>query len=113
MGLLAAAPAAAVLLAAPAASAQSSAKATVDAAKAAGLVGEQSDGYLGIVSSADASTQAAVGEINAGRSAAFRAAAANTGATSAAAGEAAFKQLLARMPPGQYYKPPGSGWVRK
>ena len=35
-------------------------KATVDAAKAAGTVGEQADGYLGIVSSADGTITAAV-----------------------------------------------------
>lgn len=46
----------------------SSAKALVDAAKAAGKVGEQADGFLGFVTTpADAALQAAVEEINAGR----------------------------------------------
>lgn len=93
--------------------AQASAKAAVDAAKAAGHVGEQGDGYLGVVSGADAATRAAVAEINAGRADAFRQAAARTGATPAAAGEAAYRQLLARMPAGEYYKPLGAGWTRK
>ena len=42
-----------VLLATPAFADLAADKATVDAAKAAGKVGEQADGYLGIVSSAD------------------------------------------------------------
>ena len=45
-----------------------SAKATVDAAKAAGVVGEQADGFLGFVTAAaDPAIRAAVAEINAGR----------------------------------------------
>ena len=39
------------------------AKATVDAAKTAGVVGEQGDGYLGFVKAGDAETKAAVAEI--------------------------------------------------
>ena len=93
--------------------AQGAAKATVDAAKAAGTVGEQADGTLGIVAGGDASTRAAVAEINAGRAAAYREAAARTGVTPTAAGEAAYRQLLSRMAPGQYYKPAGGGWTRK
>lgn len=114
---------AAVLLAAPltamvvfgatTAHAQGGAKATVDAAKASGVVGEQGDGTLGLVSGGDASTRAAVAEINAGRMAAYRDAAAKTGVTPVAAGEAAYRQLLGRMPSGQYYKPTGGGWTRK
>ncbi len=43
-----------------------SAKIAVDAAKSQGLVGEQSDGFLGLVTgSADAAVKAAVAEINA------------------------------------------------
>ncbi len=101
------------LLPAPRAWAQSSAKATVDAAKASGQVGEQADGYIGVVGGADAATRAAVAEINAGRAGAYRAAAAAAGTTVSAAGEAAYRQLLSRMPPGQYYRPAGGGWIRK
>ena len=106
-------PAAATLGSAPRAWAQSAAKATVDAGKAAGVVGEQADGYLGLVTGADAQTRAAVAEINAGRAKAFQDAAGRTGATPAAAGEAAYRQLLARMPPGQFYKPADGVWTRK
>ena len=111
--LAVAAPCAALLVAPAPAHAQSAAKATVDAAKAAGTVGEQADGTLGIVSGGDASVRAAVAEINAGRQAAFRDAAAKTGVTPTAAGEAAYRQLVSRMPAGQFYKPAGGGWTRK
>ena len=94
--------------------AQSSAKAQVDAAKAQGIVGEQADGFLGFVSgSGDAALQAAVREINAGRAEVYREAAQRTGATPAAAGVAAFQQIQARIPSGQYYRPPYGGWTRR
>lgn len=103
-------------LAAPAAVAQSaSAKALVDAAKAQGVVGEQSDGFLGFVRTpADPALIAAVEEINAGRAELYREAAARTGASPAAAGASAFVQVvLPKLRPGEYYKPNGGGWVRK
>jgi uncharacterized protein len=94
--------------------AQSSAKAQVDAAKAQGIVGEQADGFLGFVSgSGDAALTAAVREINEGRAQVYRDAAQRTGASAAAAGQAAFQQILARMPAGQYYRPLNGSWTRK
>lgn len=91
-----------------------SAKATTDAAKAAGTVGEQGDGYLGFVKgSADPATTEAVNAINAARKQAFAAAAAKTGVTPEAAGEAIAKQQFERMPAGQYFKPIGGGWAKK
>ena len=110
-GLLAGAVA---LTAATVAVAQSSAKAQVDAAKARGAVGEQADGYLGFVAApGDAALQAAVREINEGRAQVYRDAAQRTGASEAAAGQAAFQQILQRMPAGQYYRPLNGGWTRK
>ena len=94
--------------------AQSSAKAQVDAAKARGMVGEQSDGFLGFVSApGDAALQAAVREINTGRAQVYREAAERSGATAAAAGQAAFQQIQGRVPSGQYYRPVNGGWTRK
>jgi uncharacterized protein YdbL (DUF1318 family) len=90
------------------------AKAAVDAAKTRGEVGEQGDGYLGFVRGpGDAALKAAVDAINAGRADAFRDAAAKTGVSPAAAGQAAAQQLLGRMPAGQYYKPLDGSWTRK
>jgi uncharacterized protein YdbL (DUF1318 family) len=100
----------------PAAIAQSaSAKATVDAAKAAGIVGEQADGFLGFVTgAADPAVKAAVAEINAGRAQVYREAAAKAGTTPEAAGGSAFTTIVrARLKPGEYYKPAGGGWTKK
>lgn len=104
----------AALAAAPAAYAQS-AKAVVDSAKAAGIVGEQADGYLGFVHpAADPALKTAVAEINAGRAQVYREAAARSGATPEAAGAAAFiSAIQPKIPPGQYYRPNGGGWVKK
>jgi len=91
-----------------------SAKATVDAAKTAGVVGEQADGYLGLVhGTADQTTNAAVAAINDGRRKAYEAAAAKTGVSVEAAGEATAHELFAAMPAGQYYKPIGGSWTKK
>src|SRR5690606_40145663 len=69
------------------------AKALVDQAKAQGVVGEQSDGFLGFVSGGgDAAVRSAVAEINAGRAQLYQSAAARNGVTPAAAGAAAFEQ---------------------
>ena len=89
-------------------------EAVLDAAKAQGVVGEQGDGYLGLVSgSASPSVKAAMDEINAGRSKAYQDIATKSGVTPAAAGEATALQLFARVPSGQYYRPVGGGWTRK
>lgn len=94
--------------------AQGSEKAVVDAAKAAGTVGEQADGYLGFVSgSADAATTAAVNAINAGRADVYAQTAAKSGTTREAAGQATGAQLIARTPAGQFIKPLDGGWSRK
>ena len=92
-----------------------SAKATVDAAKAAGVVGEQADGFLGFVSSAaDPAIKGAVAEINAGRAQLYSQAAAKNGVTPAAAGAAAFESVVkAKLRPGDFYKPAGGGWTKK
>jgi uncharacterized protein YdbL (DUF1318 family) len=89
------------------------AKAAVDAGKASGTVGEQADGYLGVVSGGDAALRAAVADINAGRAAAYKDNAAKSGATPEAAGQATAKQLYARLAPGQYWKPLDGGWTKK
>jgi uncharacterized protein YdbL (DUF1318 family) len=88
-------------------------KAIVDAAKAAGKVGEQADGYLGIVGGADPSISAAVDDINAGRRGVYSQTAAKSGVTPDAAGQATGAQLIAKTPPGQFIKPMGGGWTRK
>ncbi len=107
----------AVALSAPVAAVAQSAqtKATVDSAKAAGIVGEQADGFLGLVTAAaDPAIKAAVAETNAGRAQIYSEAAAKNGVTPAAAGAAAFESVVkAKLRPGDYYRPAGGGWTRK
>ncbi|WP_454718364.1 YdbL family protein [Caulobacter segnis] len=98
---------------APAFAQSAAAKAAVDAAKSAGTVGEQADGYLGIVAGGDAGLRSAVAEINTGRAAAYKDIAAKTGVTPDAAGQATAKQLYSRLAPGQFWKPLDGGWVKK
>jgi len=107
--------AAVVLMSAGAVFAQTAAaKATVDSAKAAGQVGEQADGFLGLVSSdAPPAVRAAVTEINEGRAAVFREAAAKAGTTADAAGVAAARTIFERIPAGHYYQGADGRWVQK
>lgn len=106
---------AALALPAVAVAQSAAAKAAVDSAKSAGIVGEQADGFLGFVAGGgDPALHSAVAEINAGRAEVYRQAAAKSGATPAAAGASAFVNAIQpRIAPGQYYKPNGGGWTRK
>lgn len=89
-------------------------KAAVDAAKVAGTVGEQADGYLGFVKgSADGATTAAVTSINAARADVYAQTAAKSGVTRDAAGQATGAQLIAKLPAGEFYKPLGGAWTKK
>lgn len=91
------------------------AKAQVDAAKATCIVGEQADGFLGFAkSSGDASLKAAVDEINEGRAALYRQAAAKNGVTPEAAGASAYNTVVqSRLKAGECFKPTGGGWQTK
>lgn len=106
---------AALAAATPAIAQSANTKSVVDAAKTAGLVGEQADGFLGYVKpSADPALKAAVDEINAGRAQLYREAAAKNGVSVAAAGASAFTTVVqGRIKPGEYYKPNGGAWVKK
>lgn len=105
----------AALVMAPAAAIAMDSKAVVDKAKAEGIVGEQADGFLGFVRpSSDNALKAAVEDINQGRAALYRQAAAKNGVPVEAAGAAAYTSVVqAKLRPGDYYKPAGGGWVRK
>ena len=105
----------AALAIAPAAAIALDAKSAVDAAKASGVVGEQADGFLGFVkASSDTALKAAVQEINEGRAALYRQAAAKNGVSPEAAGASAYNTVVqAKLKPGEFYKPAGGGWVRK
>src|ERR1051325_6556549 len=102
-----------VLLATPAFADLAADKAAVDAAKVAGTVGEQADGYLGIVSGADGAITAAVNEINAGRRQVYTQTATKSCVSPDAAGQATGAQLIAKVPAGQFFKPLGGAWTKK
>ncbi len=101
-------------LAAGSAAAQSATTATIAAAKSAGQVGEQGDGFLGLVTGeAPTDVKAAVAEINAGRAGAYHGIAAKTGVSDQAAGEATARQLIEKAAPGSWVKPLGGSWTKK
>jgi uncharacterized protein YdbL (DUF1318 family) len=83
-------------------------------AKAAGLVGERIDGYLGVVDSgAPASVKSLVDQINAEREAAYARIAQKQGAPVAAVAQIAGKKLIERAPSGEYVMGAEGQWQRK
>lgn len=106
---------AALVVAQPAVAQSANTKSVVDAAKTAGVVGEQADGFLGFVKSTDdTALKAAVAEINAGRAQLYREAAAKNGVSVEVAGASAYTTVVqTRIKPGEFYKPAGGGWIRK
>jgi len=86
----------------------------VASAMAAGTVGEQSDGYLGIAGSAGNDVRAAVEAINIKRRAAYTDLAAKRNATVADVAAATGCQTLAnRVKPGQVYRIGTGAWQTK
>jgi uncharacterized protein YdbL (DUF1318 family) len=103
-----------VLPSVPATAQTGAQKSAVDAAKAAGAVGEQGDGYLGFVTpSTDPALAAAVAAINAGRRQVYQETAMKTNVSVDAAGQATAQQLFARLPAGQFFRPLNGNWTRK
>jgi uncharacterized protein len=90
-------------------------KALIDAAKAAGTVGEQADGFLGFrVGPGSADLRAAVQATNSGRSALYARSAAEAGTTADVAGARMFQsQLLPRVSSGQWYRNDSGQWVQR
>jgi len=100
---------AALALAAPAA-AQTPA---VDAARAAGAVGERYDGYLGIAAAVPAQVRSQVATINIRRRSLYSNLAANKGVSPQDVGITAGCQLLARVPVGGIYLLGDGVWRRR
>lgn len=80
------------------------------AARAAGQVGEQPDGYLGIVGAASAELRAVVANINIQRKAAYTQRAAASGATVEQLAFTSGCNLIAQTDPGEKYRAPGGAW---
>ncbi|MEL0027101.1 MAG: YdbL family protein [Perlucidibaca sp.] len=84
----------------------------LDAAKTQGLVGEQPDGYLGVVQSTpDAVALAA--DINAKRKAAYEDIASKNGATLAQVAAMTGQKVIDKAAPGTFVKTPDGKWVKK
>ncbi|MBY9065407.1 YdbL family protein [Hyphomonas sp. WL0036] len=86
----------------------------IEAARSSGVIGERIDGYLGVVSSADADVTRKVQDINNRRRALYEKTASETGTTvqqvARIAGE---KQLAQRVKAGEYYMDESGTWKQK
>ena len=80
------------------------------AARAAGEVGEQPDGYLGVVGSGSASLRALVSNINIQRKAAYTQKAQASGATVEQLAFTSGCNLITQTKPGEKYRTPDGSW---
>ncbi|QKR99992.1 YdbL family protein [Sphingomonas sp. CL5.1] len=80
------------------------------AARAEGKVGEQPDGYLGIVGAATPELRALVNSINIQRKAAYTQKAQAAGATVEQMAFTSGCNLILQLSPGEKYKTPGGMW---
>lgn len=86
----------------------------LDDAKAKGWVGEQVDGYIGVVDAkAPAAAQALVDRINAGRRAHYAKIAAESGTTLDIVAARAGALLVEKAPAGEFVKDSTGSWKRK
>jgi len=82
------------------------------AARAAGQVGEQPDGYLGLVSG-DGDVRAIVNNINIQRKAAYTQKASASGATVEQFAFTSGCNLIGQTRPGEKYRTPDGGWATR
>lgn len=88
--------------------------AALDDAKAAGLVGERPDGYLGLVDpNAPPAVKQLVDSVNAKRKAEYTRIAKQNGTAVDAVAALAGAKLIERTPPGQYVMGVDVRWVKK
>lgn len=85
----------------------------IDAAIASGNVGERIDGYLGVVSSADAATVRKVQDINNRRRAVYEQAAKDNGTTVQIVAQLAGEKQIAKLEVGQFYMDASGAWKSK
>ena len=82
--------------------------------RASGQVGEQADGYLGLVGSAPANIRSQMEAVNIERRAAYTRLASQRGVTIEEAAAATACQIFAsRIGPGQYYRLPDGVWRQR
>ena len=85
----------------------------VEAARAAGTVGERYDGYLGVAAVTPAAVRSQIAAINIRRRALYSRLAASKGVSPQEVGITAGCHLLARVAPGEVYLLAGTGWRRR
>jgi uncharacterized protein YdbL (DUF1318 family) len=85
----------------------------LEAERAQGLVGDQADGYLGIVSGGNPALQAQVAQINAARAQQYAEIAKQRNTTPTAVGAITGQTLYNETPSGQYFRDASGNWVRK
>lgn len=102
---------AAVALAVPSAMAQRDP--AYAAARSAGQIGEQPDGYLGFVSTPTAEVRALVQDLNIKRKAAYTERAQATGSTVEQFAFTSGCNLIANTRPGEKYKAPDGSWLTR
>ncbi len=85
----------------------------LDAAKAAGHVGEQADGFLGVAPGAPSSAQGLVSRINEERAVRYGEIAAKNKTSPSAVAALAGKKLTDRTPPGQWIRGADGKWTKK
>ena len=115
VGIAAVAAAPAIANAASAVAMRQEARAVINQAKAAGIVGEMADGYVGVRLEAQMTPaiRAAMAEMNAGRAELYRQAAQVAGTDTAAAGASSFQQRFSSIPAGQWYRDASGTWRQK
>lgn len=84
----------------------------LDAAKSQGLLGEQPNGYLGVVKATPAAVELAA-DINGKRRAAYEAIAKKNGASLDQVAVLAGQKAIEKAAPGVYVKTPDGQWVKK
>ncbi len=87
--------------------------AAVEDACRAGLVGEQADGYLGVLGNAPPDVAALVQSINSQRRAEYERIAQNQGVSSKDVGALQGPKQFDRLQSGQYYRDASGNWVKK
>lgn len=82
-------------------------------AKAAGFVGEQPNGYLGMLPGAPGDIPALVADINNQRRAAYQNIAQSNGTSLSAVERLAGQKAIEKTPAGEYIQSPSGQWIRK
>src|SRR5258708_4106194 len=85
----------------------------LEAERAQELVGDQADGYLGVVAGGSPAWQAEVANINAQRAQQYAEIAKQRGTSPTAVGAVTGQTLYDQTPAGQYFRDSNGNWIRK